>query len=37
MVLRLRGGKLVGTNEARYHLSSGDSVANRPMLGVRAR
>ena len=37
MVLRLQGDKLVGTNEARYHLSSGDSVANRPMEGVRAR
>ncbi len=37
MVLRLQGDKLVGSNEARYHLSSGDSVANRPMQGVRAR
>ena len=37
MVLRLQGDKLVGTNEARYHLSSGDSVANRPLEGVRAR
>jgi hypothetical protein len=35
MVLRLQGGKLVGTNEARYHLATGDSVANRPMEGVR--
>jgi hypothetical protein len=37
MVLRLQGDKLVGTNEARYHLSSGDSVASRPTEGVRAR
>jgi hypothetical protein len=36
MVLRRQGDKLVGTNEARYHLSSGDSVANRPLEGVRA-
>ena len=37
MVLRLQGDKLVGTNEARYHLSSGDSVATRRAEGVSAR
>lgn len=37
LVLRLQGDKLVGTNEARYHLSSGDSVATRRAEGVRAR
>lgn len=35
MVLRLQGGKLVGTNEARYALSGGDSVAQRPAEGTR--
>ena len=35
MVLRLQGGKLVGTTEARYTLSGGDSVANRPAEGTR--
>jgi hypothetical protein len=36
MVLRLQGGKLVGTTEARYALSGGDSVAHRPLEGMRA-
>jgi hypothetical protein len=36
MVLRLQGGKLVGTTEARYTLSGGDSVAHRPTEGTRA-
>lgn len=35
MVLRLQDGKLVGTNEARYSLPGGDSVANRPAEGTR--
>jgi hypothetical protein len=35
MVLRVQGGKLVGTNEARYALSGGDSVANRPAEATR--
>jgi len=35
MVLRLQEGKLVGTNEARYSLSGGDSVAQRPAEGTR--
>jgi hypothetical protein len=35
MVLRLQQGKLVGTNEARYALSGGDSVARRPAEGTR--
>ena len=34
-VIRIREGKLVGTNEARYLLSGGDSVANRPAEGTR--
>jgi hypothetical protein len=36
MVFRLQGDKLVGSNEARYHLSTGDSVADRPAEAVRA-
>jgi hypothetical protein len=36
MVLRLREGKLVGTTEARYTMSGGDSVAHRPTEGTRA-
>lgn len=36
MVLRLQGGKLVGTTEARYARSGGDSVAQRPTEGTRA-
>lgn len=36
MVLRLQGGKLVGTNEARYALKGGDSVALRPAEATRA-
>jgi hypothetical protein len=36
MVLRLQGGKLVGTTEARYAMSGGDSVAHRPTEGTRA-
>lgn len=36
MVLRLQGGKLVGTSEARYSLKGGDSVAQRPTEGTRA-
>jgi len=36
LVLRLDGGKLVGTNEARYTLSGGDSVARRPAEATRA-
>ena len=36
MVLRLQDGKLVGTNEARYALSGGDSVAVRPAEATRA-
>src|SRR5690349_546882 len=36
IVLRLQGGKLVGTTEARYTMSHGDSVANRPTEGTRA-
>jgi hypothetical protein len=35
MVLRLKDGKLVGTNEARYALSGGDSVAQRPAEATR--
>jgi hypothetical protein len=35
MVLRLQAGKLVGTTEARYLLSGGDSVARRPTEGTR--
>jgi hypothetical protein len=35
MVLRLQHGKLVGTNEARYALSGGDSVAQRPAEATR--
>jgi len=35
MVLRLQEGKLVGTNEARYTLSGGDSVARRPTEATR--
>ena len=37
MVLRLQNGKLVGTTEARYTLSRGDSVAQRPTEGTRVR
>ena len=36
-VIRLREGKLVGTTEARYTLSRGDSVAQRPTEGTRVR
>jgi hypothetical protein len=36
MALRLQDGKLVGTNEARYALKGGDSVAQRPAEGTRA-
>jgi hypothetical protein len=36
MVLRLQEGKLVGTTEARYAMSGGDSVAHRPTEGTRA-
>jgi hypothetical protein len=36
MVLRLQEGKLVGTNEARYLLKGGDSVAVRPTVATRA-
>ena len=36
MVLRLQEGKLVGTTEARYTLSGGDSVAHRPTEATRA-
>jgi hypothetical protein len=36
ITLRRQGDKLVGTNEARYHLTSGDSVADRPAEAVRA-
>jgi hypothetical protein len=36
MVLRLQEGKLVGTTEARYIKSGGDSVAHRPTEGTRA-
>ena len=36
MVLRLQEGKLVGTTEARYTMSGGDSVAHRPTEGTRA-
>jgi hypothetical protein len=36
MVLRLKEGKLVGTTEARYALSRGDSVAHRPTEATRA-
>jgi hypothetical protein len=36
MVFRLQGDKLVGSNQARYHLSTGDSVADRPAEAVRA-
>ena len=35
MVLRLQEGKLVGTTEARYAMSGGDSVAHRPAEGTR--
>jgi hypothetical protein len=37
MVLRLQNGKLRGTTEARYTLSRGDSVAQRPTEGTRVR
>jgi hypothetical protein len=37
MVLRLQDGKLIGTTEARYTLSRGDSVAQRPTQGMRER
>jgi hypothetical protein len=37
MVLRLQNGKLMGTTEARYTLSRGDSVAQRPTAGTRVR
>jgi len=36
LVLRLQEGKLVGTNEARYALKGGDSVALRPAEATRA-
>jgi hypothetical protein len=36
MVLRLQDGKLVGTTEAHYIMSGGDSVAHRPTEGTRA-
>jgi len=36
MVLRLQEGKLVGTTEARYARSGGDSVAHRSTEGTRA-
>ncbi len=36
MVIRLQEGKLVGTSEARYTMSGGDSVARRPTEGTRA-
>ena len=36
MVLRLQEGKLVGTTEARYAMSGGDSVAHRSTEGTRA-
>jgi hypothetical protein len=36
MVLRLQAGKLVGSTEARYAMSGGDSVARRPTEGTRA-
>jgi hypothetical protein len=36
MVIRLQEGKLVGTTEARYTLSGGDSVAHRPTEATRA-
>lgn len=36
MILRLQGGKLVGTTEARYIMSDHDSVAHRPTEGTRA-
>ena len=36
MVLRLQEGKLVGSTEARYTMSGGDSVAHRPTEGTRA-
>jgi hypothetical protein len=35
IVLRLQGGKLVGSTEARYSLKGGDSVAQRPTEGTR--
>ena len=35
IVLRLQGDKLVGTNEARYHVSGRDSVAQRPAEATR--
>jgi len=35
MILRLQADKLVGTNEARYIMSGGDSVARRPAEGTR--
>ena len=35
MVLRLQEGKLVGTTEARYARSGGDSVAHRSTEGTR--
>jgi len=36
IALRREGDKLVGTNEAHYHLARGDSVAKRPAEAVRA-
>ena len=36
MVLRLKDDKLAGTTEATYHVSGGDSVAQRPTEGTRA-
>jgi len=36
MVLRLQEGKLVGTTQARYAMSGGDSVAHRSTEGTRA-
>jgi len=36
LVLRLEAGKLVGTNEARYAVRGGDSVARRPAEATRA-
>ena len=36
MVLRLQEGKLLGTTEARYAMSGGDSVAHRSTEGTRA-
>lgn len=36
MILRLQGGKLLGTTEARYTIHGRDSVANRQTEGTRA-